>query len=60
MSKLITSSSKELSNCRDVLHRIKAFIIAAQFLNRDSSERHIANELLCQAEEEIDEALKNE
>lgn len=57
MDKLITADTSQLI---DTMHRVKAFLVAAQFLNRDSSERRIANELICIAEDEIDEVLKNE
>lgn len=60
MSKLITSSSKELSNCRDALHKIKALIVAAQFLIGSNENQVLQKNLLCVCEEEIDEALKNE
>ncbi|MEY0486388.1 hypothetical protein AB7459_14680 [Providencia rettgeri] len=54
MNKLITTDTSQLI---DTMHRVKAFLVAAQFLNRDSSERHIANELICQAEDEIERCL---
>lgn len=54
MDKLITTDASQLI---DTMHRVKAFLVAAQFLNRDSSERHIANELICQAEDEIERCL---
>lgn len=54
MDKLITADASQLI---DTMHRVKAFLVAAQFLNRDSSERHIANELICQAEDEIERCL---
>lgn len=54
MAKLITADASQLI---DTMHRVKAFLVAAQFLNRDSSERQIANELICQAEDEIERCL---
>ncbi|MEX9214836.1 hypothetical protein AB7Z50_10985 [Providencia rettgeri] len=54
MDKLITTDASQLI---DTMHRVKAFLVAAQFLNRDSSERHIANELICQAEDVIERCL---
>lgn len=44
----------------DVLTRVKAFTVAAQYLTRDKEERRLSLELLCQAEAEIDEVLENE
>lgn len=44
----------------DVLTRIKAFTAAAQYLTRNKEERRLSLELLCQAEDEIDEVLENE
>lgn len=41
----------------DTLHRVKAFLISAQFLSRNSEERTIQLSLLSQAEDEIREAL---
>lgn len=57
MAKLITADASQLI---DTMHRVKAFLVAAQFLNRDSSERQIANELICQAEDEIERCLGGE
>ncbi|MTC35216.1 hypothetical protein GKR67_11390 [Providencia alcalifaciens] len=54
MDKLITADTSQLI---DTMHRVKAFLVAAQFLNRDSRERNIANELICQAEDEIEKCL---
>ncbi|WNP29128.1 hypothetical protein RN616_11330 [Morganella morganii] len=44
----------------DVLTRVKAFTVAAQYLTRDNEELRISRDLLCQAEAEIDEVLENE
>lgn len=44
----------------DTLHRVKAFLISAQFLSRNSEEQAIQLSLLSQAEDEIREALGNE
>ena len=44
----------------DVLTRVKAFTVAAQYLTRDKEELRISRDLLCQAEAEIDEVLENE
>ncbi|WP_405470240.1 hypothetical protein ACGTI2_05140 [Morganella morganii] len=44
----------------DVLTRVKAFTVAAQYLTRNSEELRISRDLLCQAEAEIDEVLENE
>ncbi|HCM64757.1 MAG TPA: hypothetical protein DIT05_19785 [Morganella sp. (in: Bacteria)] len=44
----------------DVLTRVKAFTVAAQYLTRDKEELRISRELLSQAEAEIDEALGEE
>ncbi len=57
MSKIIKADSSKLI---DTLHRIKSFLIAAQFLNRNNEEIEIALMLLSQSEEEIDEVLENE
>ncbi len=44
----------------DTLHRVKAFLILAQFISRNSEERAIQLSLLSQAEDEIDEVLNDE
>lgn len=44
----------------DVLTRVKAFTVAAQYLTRDNEELRISRDLLCQAEAEIDEVLGEE
>lgn len=44
----------------DVLTRVKAFTVAAQYLTRDNEELRISRNLLSQAEAEIDEVLENE
>ncbi|HAT1511883.1 TPA: hypothetical protein I8W54_000151 [Morganella morganii] len=44
----------------DVLTRVKAFTVAAQYLTRDKEERRISRDLHCQAEAEIDEVLEGE
>lgn len=44
----------------DVFNRVKAFLITAQYLNRDNSEKHIANQLIAQCETEIDDILEKE
>lgn len=44
----------------DVLTRVKAFTVAAQYLTRDKREIRLSLELLCQAEAEIDEVLGEE
>lgn len=50
----------QVSECMDVFNRVKAFLIAAQYLNRDNSEKHIANQLIAQCEEEVDDILRKE
>ncbi|MEX5869799.1 hypothetical protein [Providencia hangzhouensis] len=50
----------QVSECMDVFNRVKAFLIAAQYLNRDNSEKHIANQLIAQCETEIDDILEKE
>ncbi|UWU01640.1 hypothetical protein N1711_07030 [Proteus vulgaris] len=44
----------------DTLYRVKAFLISAQFLSRNSEERAIQLSLLSQAEDEINEVLNDE
>ncbi|OZS75737.1 hypothetical protein CHI95_05515 [Providencia rettgeri] len=60
MDKTILIANTELSKCRDALHKIKALIVAVQFLNTNENEKTLRNDLLCVCEEEIDEALKDE
>lgn len=50
----------DLGKYEDTLHRVKAFLISAQFLSRNSEERAIQLSLLSQAEDEIDEVLNDE
>ncbi|HEJ9505922.1 TPA: hypothetical protein SMV10_003771 [Proteus mirabilis] len=44
----------------DTLHRVKAFLISAQFLSRNGEEQEIQLSLLSQAEDEINEVLNDE
>ncbi|MTC82384.1 hypothetical protein GKR73_12545 [Providencia stuartii] len=50
----------QVSECMDVFNRVKAFLIAAQYLNRDNSEKHIASQLIAQCETEVDDILEKE
>lgn len=44
----------------DVFNRVKAFLIAAQYLNRDNAEKYIASQLIAQCETEVDTILEKE
>lgn len=44
----------------DTLHRVKVFLISAQFLSRNGEEQEIQLSLLSQAEDEINEVLNDE
>ncbi|KNZ82629.1 hypothetical protein AFL46_19895 [Providencia stuartii] len=60
MNKKQPPSKVQVSECMDVFNRVKAFLIAAQYLNRDNSEKHIANQLIAQCEAEVDDILEKE
>ncbi|HEM7515779.1 TPA: hypothetical protein U2J46_000012 [Providencia stuartii] len=60
MNKTAPQKKVQVSECMDVFNRVKAFLIAAQYLNRDNSEKHIASQLIAQCETEIDDILEKE
>ncbi|HGN3509001.1 TPA: hypothetical protein ACKSJL_003829 [Providencia stuartii] len=48
----------QVSECMDVFNRVKVFLDASHYLNRDNSEKHIANLLIAQCEDEIETILE--
>ncbi|EPC7283552.1 hypothetical protein ACR2SK_004187, partial [Proteus mirabilis] len=48
----------QVSECMYVFNRVKVFLEAAQYLNRDNSEKHIASQLIAQCEDEIETILE--
>ncbi|AVL39404.1 hypothetical protein [Providencia stuartii] len=60
MNKTAPQKKVQVSECMDVFNRVKAFLIAAQYLNRDNSEKHIASQLIAQCETEVDDILEKE
>ncbi|QXO42255.1 hypothetical protein JA116_16985 [Morganella morganii] len=56
----VTQMAIDRTKLVDVLTRVKAFTVAAQYLTRDKGERRLSLDLLCRAETEIDEVLGEE
>lgn len=50
----------QVSECMDVFNRVKVFLAAAQYLNRDNAEKYIASQLIAQCETEVDIILESE